>query len=695
MCAVPALKVLAKGGVLAQVFNFNNLFGSVCFQIDYLSAFFILIISVMSVVSVVYSKGYLKAYIDKSLDAHLIFFPVLVASMLAVVTCQNALMFLICWEIMSLSSFFLVIFENEKKEVIKAGISYLVFMHISVIFIMLAFSIISVKSGSFDFSSFANVLTGHKSLANLVFILSFIGFGTKAGFVPFHNWLPEAHPAAPSHVSAIMSGVMIKTGIYGILRVLSFLGTPSKMIAFVVFIISIVTALYGILYAISQNDIKKLLAYSSIENIGIIGTGIGIGMIGSAYNQPLVAVLGYAGCLLHILNHAVFKELLFLAAGSVYIKTHTRDIENLGALIKSMPGTAVLFLIGSVAICALPPLNGFISEFLIYMGMFRGLLVNNFFVFIVMLFGIASLALVGTMAILCFTKVFSVVFLGLPRSEASSNVTSDNSLSMILPMGFLSVLVVLIGIFSLFAFVLVCKPVSMFISIEQYNIMPVLSLMIFITMYALLFFIVLAVLFILAVFSFNILMGNIMPLRGRTQLAVLPAFTFLLIYNFKNYAVLKFLVITACIINFSINSSINVQEQTANKVGYEQDRMTVSKIFDLIYTKYPEIYKDKYNIVFYGTLPRNNHVLKNSSDYMKVSFFTHSARTRWLLSISGLPDNIKHGNIIIWTHGLKNAPEEVKKIIKEMPVYPHSDCVYKYDNTIIVKLSEYNAKLSE
>lgn len=499
LCAVPALKVLAKGGVLAQVFNFNNLFGSVCFQIDYLSAFFILIISVMSVVSVVYSKGYLKAYIDKSLDAHLIFFPVLVASMLAVVTCQNALMFLICWEIMSLSSFFLVIFENEKKEVIKAGISYLVFMHISVIFIMLAFSIISVKSGSFDFSSFANVLTGHKSLANLVFILSFIGFGTKAGFVPFHNWLPEAHPAAPSHVSAIMSGVMIKTGIYGILRVLSFLGTPSKMIAFVVFIISIVTALYGILYAISQNDIKKLLAYSSIENIGIIGTGIGIGMIGSAYNQPLVAVLGYAGCLLHILNHAVFKELLFLAAGSVYIKTHTRDIENLGALIKSMPGTAVLFLIGSVAICALPPLNGFISEFLIYMGMFRGLLVNNFFVFIVMLFGIASLALVGTMAILCFTKVFSVVFLGLSRSDASSNVTSDNSLSMILPMGFLSVLVVLIGIFSLCAFVLVCKPVSMFISIEQYNIMPVLSLMIFITMYALLFFIVLAVISVLKI----------------------------------------------------------------------------------------------------------------------------------------------------------------------------------------------------
>lgn len=209
------------------------------------------------------------------------------------------------------------------------------------------------------------------------------------------------------------------------------------------------------------------------------------------------------------------------------------------------------------------------------------------------------------------------------------------------------------------------------------------------------FFIVLAILFILAVFSFNILMGNNMPLRARTQLAVLPAFTFLLIYNFKNYAVLKFLVIIACIINFSINSTKNIHEQTAYKLGYEQSKMTASKIFDLIYTKYPEIYTGQYNIAFYGTLPYNQMVLRNSSDYMRVSWFTHTARTHWLLRALGLPDNIKHSKIIIWTHGLKNAPEEVKKIIKEMPAYPHSDCVYKYDNTIIVKLSEYNAKLSE
>ena len=496
-CLVPAVKVLASGQSLIKSFNFNDILGVVNFQIDYLSAFFILIISIMSVISAIYSKGYLQKYADKSLDAHLVFFPMLAASMLAVVTCQNAIMFLICWEIMSLSSFFLVIFENEKKEVLKAGISYLVFMHFSVIFIMLAFAILSVQAKSFDFAAFSSVLAGHKYLANIVFALFFVGFGTKAGFVPFHNWLSEAHPAAPSHVSAIMSGVMIKTGIYGILRAISFIGTPSKTISFLVFTVSIITALYGILYAITQNDIKKLLAYSSIENIGIIGTGLGLGMLGTAYNQPIVAALGYAGGILHILNHSIFKELLFLSAGSVYTKTHTRDIEKLGGLIKSMPQTGILFLIASVAICGLPPLNGFVSEFLIYMGMFKGLAINNFFALIVMLFGIACIALVGTMAILCFTKAFSVIFLGLPRSEFAENIEGDNGKSMILPMSLLAVLIFLIGVFSIFAFILVLKPVSLFVNIGGYNILSEISLIAFITLYALVFLIVLAVVILL------------------------------------------------------------------------------------------------------------------------------------------------------------------------------------------------------
>lgn len=446
-CLIPAVKMLVSGENLVKSFDFNSLFGTVNFVIDPLSAFFILVITVMSFASIIYSNGYLKPYLEsKNLNSHLVFLPILIASMLAVVTCQNALMFLICWEVMSLSSFFLVIFESEKKDVLKAGIKYLVFMHLSVLFIILAFAIITIKAGSFDFSAFKDVLSTHANYANLVFILSFIGFGTKAGFVPFHNWLPDAHPAAPTHVSAIMSGVMIKTGIYGILRILSLICIPSKAIAYAVLIVSVISALYGVLYAITQHDLKRLLAYHSIENIGIIGIGIGVGMIGLAYNSPILALVGFAGGILHILNHSIFKELLFLSAGSVYIKTHTRNLEILGGLIKSMPYSAILFLIGSIAICGLPPFNGFVSEFLIYFGMFKGLSIHNFFVILALLFAIAGLALVGTMAILCFTKAFSIIFLGMPRSDNASKVQNDNGLSMILPMSFLALLTLLIGV---------------------------------------------------------------------------------------------------------------------------------------------------------------------------------------------------------------------------------------------------------
>lgn len=497
LCITPAIKAFSAGVPLNQTFEFNPIFGAVSFQIDLLSSIFIIIIGTITAVSVIYSKGYLDPYIEKgkNINPHLIVFPLLTASMLTVVTCHNAMMFLICWEIMSLSSFFLVMFENEKKEVRKASLKYLVFMHVSVIFIMIAFAILSNISGSYDFSSFENILENNQHLANIIFTLFFIGFGTKAGFVPFHNWLPEAHPAAPSHVSGVMSGVMIKTGIYGILRIITLLGTPSKYIVYLVLIISLITALYGVMYAITQNDIKRLLAYSSIENIGIIGIGTGIGLMGMAYNFPLITVLGFSGAILHIVNHSIFKELLFLSAGSVYKKTHTRDIEALGGIIKVMPKTGFMFLIGSIAICGLPPFNGFVSEFLIYIGMFRGLSISNFETILILLFAIASLALVGTMAILCFTKAFSIIFLGMPRTNIK--VTEDNGKSMILPMGFLALLTLLIGTFSIAAFTFVLKPVSVFVNINQYNILSPLSLMGIITLYTLAFLtVIFAVIFI-------------------------------------------------------------------------------------------------------------------------------------------------------------------------------------------------------
>lgn len=465
LCLIPSLKVLFSGEVITQSVNLVSIFGPVTFTIDALSAFFIMIISVMGFVASLYANGYMKPYLFKGMNvsSHCIFFTLLISSMLGVVTIQNALFFLIAWEIMSLSSFFLVIFEDDKKEVLSAGIKYLIYMHISVIFIILTFALLSIKSGSFDFSAFRAVLENNTAFANLIFIIAFIGFGTKAGFVPFHNWLPQAHPAAPSHVSAIMSGVMIKTGIYGILRVLSLIVLPSTVISYFVLLISVITALYGILYAITQRDFKKLLAYSSVENIGIMGIGIGTGMLGLAYNCLLVAVLGFTGGLLHMLNHSIFKQLMFFAAGSVYKQTHTKNIEVLGGLIKSMPFTAVLCLIGSVAICGLPPFNGFISEFLIYFGMLKGVTVNNLGLLLTFVLSIAALALVGTMAILCFTKAYSIIFLGLPRSEKAEQVQNDVSYSMIISMVILSVLALAIGLFPQYALNLILVPAGMFV----------------------------------------------------------------------------------------------------------------------------------------------------------------------------------------------------------------------------------------
>lgn len=440
-------KVFLNGAV-ENVFSYGPIFQNCRFVLDNLSAFFAIFISVVSSLGLIYSNGYLKNYLEKNKDisAHCVFLPILIASMLGVVIAQNALLFLIIWEMMSLSSFFLVLFENEKKDVLKAGVKYLVFMHVSVIFIMIMFAILATQASSLDFNEFKKVLENNIGLSNLIFIFAFIGFGIKAGFVPFHNWLPDAHPAAPSHVSGLMSGVMIKTGIYGILRILDLIQIPSCQIAYFVLIISTITALYGILYAISQNDLKKLLAYSSIENIGIIGIGIGIGMLGLAYENSIVAMLGFAGGILHILNHSIFKSLLFFAAGSVYARVHTRDMEILGGLIKSMPKTAILFLIASVSICALPPFNGFISEFLIYFGMLKAIMIDNLFLFLALILALAGLALVGTMAILCFTKVFSVTFLGEARCEKAREIKADNGTSFIAPMAILAILALLIGI---------------------------------------------------------------------------------------------------------------------------------------------------------------------------------------------------------------------------------------------------------
>ena len=412
---------------------------------------------------ILYAKGYLKPYLPgKSKTAmalHYFSFVWLHLSMLLVCMLRDGLSFLIVWEIMSFTSFFLVIFESEKASTIKYGIQYLIQMHIGFAFLLVAFLISGIITGEpVGFESLEKYFSTQAVFP--LFLLFFVGFGIKAGFIPFHTWLPHAHPAAPSHISGIMSGVMIKMGIYGIIRVLTFIHTDLLAIGIFLLIISFISGVIGVILAIVQHDIKKLLAYHSIENIGIIGMGIGVGVIGMATENFTLAALGLAGGFLHILNHSLFKSLLFYTAGNVYMQTHTRNIGKLGGLIKKMPKTALFFLLGSVAISGLPPFNGFISEFFIYLGMFKELHTGDLLLSLLLLGGIVGLVLIGGLAIYCFTKVFSVVFLGNLRSRIPENATEVEE-SMFISKYIIGFFIVFIGLLPIW----VTKPLTGVVSV--------------------------------------------------------------------------------------------------------------------------------------------------------------------------------------------------------------------------------------
>src|SRR6266850_2346825 len=365
-------------------------------------------------------------------------------SMLLVCILRDGLAFLITWEMMAVTSFVLVIFESDKKETIRIGINYLIQMHVALIFIMMGFLYSYTKAGAeFSFDGLATYFASFPPFP--LFLVFFIGFGIKAGFMPLHSWLPHAHPAAPAHVSGVMSGVIIKMGIYGILRVLTYIHTDLLSIGIFVLVVSLISGLLGVMYAIVQHDVKKLLAYHSIENIGIIGIGIGVGLIGVSKHIPALAVLGFTGGILHVLNHSLFKSLLFYSAGSVHQQTHTLHIEHLGGLIKSMPKTAYLFLLGALAICGLPPFNGFISEFLIFSGLFKGLKAGGLTIDLTILGTFIGLTLIGGLAVFCFTKVFGIVFLGTPRTEAPHHAHEVET-SMLIPKIAAGLLIVFIGI---------------------------------------------------------------------------------------------------------------------------------------------------------------------------------------------------------------------------------------------------------
>ncbi|PKN29678.1 MAG: hypothetical protein CVU64_06880, partial [Deltaproteobacteria bacterium HGW-Deltaproteobacteria-21] len=330
---IPAISTLWTGHAEEIRRAWDVPFGSFFVRIDSMSAIFLLPILVLCAVAALYGSRYMMAYRNqRNLGPFWFFFNILIASMVLVVVARNGVLFLLSWEMMSLSSFFLVTFENEKESVRRAGWIYLTATHLGTAFLMVFFLLLGRQSGAavLDFDQLFAARAHMSSIADGAFILAIIGFGAKAGFIPFHVWLPEAHPAAPSPVSAIMSGVMIKTGIYGLLRALSFLGSPPPWWGWLLIAIGLSSGILGVLFALAQHDLKRLLAYHSVENIGIIALGLGLGLLGLSMHVPAVAVLGFAGGLLHMINHALFKGLLFLGAGAVLHETGTVELDRLG-----------------------------------------------------------------------------------------------------------------------------------------------------------------------------------------------------------------------------------------------------------------------------------------------------------------------------------------------------------------------------
>jgi hydrogenase-4 component B len=414
-------------------------------QGDALSGFFVTVISILTLSVSIYSIGYTKSIGNSGLLGFL--YNLFILTMYAVILSGNIITFLISWETMSIVSYFLVTFERNEKSA-KAGLLYAVMTHVGTAFIIILFFVLYKYTGHMDFSGMRTASAGiPEGLKVLVFIFSIVGFGTKAGIIPFHIWLPSAHPAAPSNISSLMSGVMIKTGIYGFIRIsMDLLGQGPEWWGITIIVLGAISSVIGVLYALMEHDIKKLLAYHSIENIGIILLGIGSSMMFRSNGLYDLSAIALVAGLYHTLNHAIFKGLLFLGSGSLMHATHTKNMEEMGGLIKSMPYTGFFFLIGSISICALPPFNGFVSEWLTFQALLLGFHAPSITSKIISPLGGAALALTGALAAACFVKAFGISFLGVPRSRHAREA-KESSPSMIAGMAVLGLLCLLAGIF--------------------------------------------------------------------------------------------------------------------------------------------------------------------------------------------------------------------------------------------------------
>lgn len=443
LLAIVSAVILVTGQALSWTIPTPLSYLTLTFSIDRLAAFFLFLIAAVSGPVALYAMEYVE-HLEGGSRRHLLCSGacLFILSMTLVVVSATTLSFFFFWELMAASSFFLVMYEYREPETGKAGLYYFVMTQLSTLFVFLGILLLYVQTGSFSFIPAGSSLT-----STLAFLALLTGFSIKAGLIPFHKWLPYAHPASPSPISALMSGVMLKIAIYGLVRVLLDVFTPDLWWGILILAAGTTSAVLGIIYALKEHDIKAMLAYSSIENVGIIFMGIGLSVIFTAYHQPELALISLLAALFHGLNHALFKSLLFLTAGSVVHAAHTRDIEHMGGLVHRMPMTAVLFFVGALAIAALPPLNGFASEVLIFISFFSSVAAADPLFKVFLFLCLALFALTSALSAACFVKAFGSVFLALPRSQESAEACEVPQLMLAGP-ALLAGACVLIGLFA-------------------------------------------------------------------------------------------------------------------------------------------------------------------------------------------------------------------------------------------------------
>ncbi len=436
------LGLMGRGGEVTRPWEVPG--GEFALRIDALAAMFLLPLFAISALGAVYGLAYWSDE-ERPNDARKlrIFYGLVPAGIATLIAAKNAVLFLAGWEVMALAAFMAVSTEDAIPAVRRAGLVYLLATRVATLCLFAAFALLRSINGSFDLH--APAIDATRPVVTAMFVLSILAFGIKSGAMPFHVWLPGAHANAPSHVSALMSGVLIKSGIYAMVRFLSFFPSPPAWWGGTLLALGALSGVLGVAFAIGQHDLKRLLAYHSVENIGIILMGIGVAMLGRSAGDDVIFALGLAGALLHVWNHGLFKALLFLSAGSVVHATGTREIDQLGGLGKRMPKTAGAFVLGAVAISGLPPLNGFVSELLIYMGLLRAASHGLGSIFLAGALGAPALALIGALAVACFVKAYGAVFLGEARTDKCARA-HEAPAAMLAPMAVLGAACVAIGL---------------------------------------------------------------------------------------------------------------------------------------------------------------------------------------------------------------------------------------------------------